>query len=140
MAKTNTFHCSVITPERAMLETDATFVAFPAHDGEVGILPNRAPLLYRMGIGELRVESPEGNHALFVAGGFAQMIENRLTLLTEQAKRIDEIDAAAVERALAEAHAMPMVSDADFAARQRAVKSAEVQRHLLAKYGAGRAA
>ena len=131
----NTFHCSVITPERAVLEADATFVAFPAHDGEVGILPNRAPLLYRMGIGELRVESPEGNHVLFVAGGFAQMVENRLTLLTEQARRIDELDAAAAERALEEARAMPMVTESEFAARQRAVKSAEVQRHLLAKHG-----
>jgi F-type H+-transporting ATPase subunit epsilon len=131
----DTFHCSVITPERAVLETEAIFVAFPAHDGEVGILRDRAPLLYRMGIGELRVESPEGNHVLFVAGGFAQMVENRLTLLTEQARRIEEIDPAAVERALAEAHGMPMVSDADFAARQKALRSAEVQRHLLAKHG-----
>lgn len=139
MAK-NTFHCSVITPERAVLEAEATFVAFPAHDGEVGILPNRAPLLYRMGIGELRVESSAGNHVLFVAGGFAQMVENRLTLLTEQAKRIDEINPAAVERALAEAHTMPMVSEAEFTARQRALRSAEAQKHLLAKYGTGRAA
>ncbi|HKI04258.1 MAG TPA: ATP synthase F1 subunit epsilon [Thermoanaerobaculia bacterium] len=140
MARNDTFHCSVITPERAVLETDATFVAFPAHDGEVGILRDRAPLLYRMGIGELRVESPEGNHVLFVAGGFAQMVENRLTLLTEQAKRIEEIDPAAVERALAEAHAMPAVGEAAFNARQRAIRSAEVQRHLLAKHGTGRAA
>ena len=136
----NTFHCSVITPERAMLETEATFVAFPAHDGEVGILPNRAPLLYRMGIGEMRVESPEGNHVLFVAGGFAQMVENRLTLLTEQAKRIDELDAAAAQRALEAARAMPMATEAEFTARQRAVKSAEAQLHLLAKHGTGRAA
>src|SRR5262245_46694532 len=100
MARSDTFHCSVITPERAVLETDATFVAFPAWDGEVGILRNRAPLLYKMGIGELRVEAPEGNHVLFVAGGFAQMVENRLTLLTEQAKQIEEIDGAATRRAL----------------------------------------
>ena len=44
------------------------------------------------------------------------------------------------ERALAEARAMPMVTEAEFNARQRAVRSAEVQRHLLAKYGTGRAA
>jgi F-type H+-transporting ATPase subunit epsilon len=115
-------------------------VAFPAHDGEVGILRDRAPLLFRMGIGELRVESPEGNHVLFVAGGFAQMVDNRLTLLTEQAKRLEEIDPAAVERADAEAHAMPTGTGAAFNARQRAIKSAEVQRHLLAKHGTGRAA
>lgn len=130
MARNETFHCSVITPERAVLEADATFVAFPAHDGEVGILPGRAPLLFKMGTGELRVESPEGNRRFFVDGGFAQMVENRLTLLTEQAKALEEIDRAAAERALDEARKMPMVSDAEFAARQRAVRRAEAQLHL----------
>ena len=130
MARTDTFHCSVITPERAVLEADATFVAFPAHDGEVGILRDRAPLLYKMGIGVLRVETPEGNHTFFVDGGFAQMVENRLTLLTEQAKRVEEIDREGARRALAEAREMPMVGDAEFAARQRAMKRAEVQLHL----------
>ncbi|HYN21095.1 MAG TPA: ATP synthase F1 subunit epsilon [Thermoanaerobaculia bacterium] len=130
MAKNDTFHCSVITPERAVLETEATFVAFPAHDGEVGILPGRAPLLFKMGIGELRVESPEGNHRYFVDGGFAQMVENRLTLLTEIAKAVEEIDRTEAQRALAAAREMPMISDAEFAARQRAVRSAETQLRL----------
>ena len=129
----DTFHCSVITPERAVLDTDATFVAFPAHDGEVGILRDRAPLLYKMGIGELRVESPDGKQRFFVDGGFAQMVDNRLTLLTEQAKKVEDIDRAAAEKALAEARTMPMVTDAEFAARQRAVKRAEVQIHLAEK-------
>ena len=130
-----TFHCSVITPERAVLETEATFVAFPAHDGEVGILRNRAPLLYKMGAGELRVESPQGNHVLFVAGGFAQMVENRLTLLTEQAKRLEEIDPAAAQRALAEARAMPAVGETAHANRERAIRSAQAQLHIVAKHG-----
>ncbi|MFL6236868.1 MAG: ATP synthase F1 subunit epsilon [Thermoanaerobaculia bacterium] len=140
MARNDTFHCSVITPERAVLEADATFVAFPAHDGEVGILPNRAPLLFKMGAGELRVESPQGNQVLFVDGGFAQMVENRLTLLTEVARKIEEIDPAAVEKQLAEAHAMPMRTDAEFKARQRVLRSAQAQRQILARRGAGRAA
>jgi len=137
MAK-DTFHCSVITPERAVLETEATFVAFPAWDGEVGILHDRAPLLFKMGTGELRVESPEGNQTLFVDGGFAQMVDNKLTLLTEQAKKIGEIDAAAAEKALAAARTMPMVTDAAFNARQHAVQSAQVQLHLVAKHGDAR--
>ena len=127
MARTDTFQCSVITPERAVLETDATFVAFPAHDGEVGILRDRAPLLFKMGIGVLRVETPEAKHKFFVDGGFAQMVDNRLTLLTEQAKAAEEIDRAAAERALAEARALPMITDVEFAAHQKAVQRAEVQ-------------
>ena len=131
MARNDTFHCSVITPERAVLETEATFVAFPAHDGEVGILPGRAPLLYKMGTGSLRVQSPQGDHELFVDGGFAQMVENRLTLLTEQARAVEEIDRAAAERALAEAREMPSITDAEFAARQRAILRAETQIRMV---------
>lgn len=140
MARTDTFHCSVITPERAVLEVDATSVVFPAHDGEIGILPGRAPLLYRMGAGELRVQSPQGNQVLFVDGGFAQMVEDRLTLLTEAAKKIEEIDPKAVEKQFEEAHRMPMKTDAEFKARQRVLRSAQAQRQILARRGSGRAA
>jgi len=140
MARNDTFHCSVITPERAVLESDATFVAFPAHDGEVGILPGRAPLLYRMGSGELRVQSPQGDQVFFVDSGFAQMLENRLTLLTQVAKKIEEIDPKAVEKQLEEAHRMPMKTDAEFKARQRVLRSAQAQRQILARRGSGRAA
>jgi F-type H+-transporting ATPase subunit epsilon len=140
MAQNDTFRCSVITPERVLVETDATFVAFPAHDGEVGILPGRAPLLFKMGAGELRVQSPQGDQVLFVDSGFAQMVENRLTLLTQVARKIEEIDPAAVEKQLEEAHRMPMKTDAEFKARQRALHSAQAQRRILARRGSGRAA
>ncbi len=140
MAQNHTFRCSVITPERVLVETDATFVAFPAHDGEVGILPGRAPLLFKMGAGELRVQSPQGDQVFFVDGGFAQMVENRLTLLTQVAKKVEEIDPAAVEKQFAEAHGMPMKTDAEFKARQRVLQSAQAQRRILARRGPGRAA
>ena len=90
MASEKTFSCSVVTPERAVLECDATFVALPAHDGEIGILFNRAPLLCRLGDGRLRVESDTEKHVLHVAGGFAEMVANRLTILTEEATVADE--------------------------------------------------
>jgi F-type H+-transporting ATPase subunit epsilon len=131
MAKT--FHCSVITPERAMLDTEATFVAFPAHDGEVGVLYNRAPLLYKLGSGELRVETPGGNHRLFVDGGFAQMVENRLTILTEQAKTADELDPAAAARSEAEARELPAGSPAEVSARERALQSARAERRVASR-------
>ena len=118
---TNTFHCSVITPERALLEADATFVAFPAHDGEVGILKNHAPLLYKLGVGVLRVETPTEKHAFFVDGGFAQMVENRLTLLTQQARPVAEVDRAVAEKAREDARS---AENGD--ARQRAQQRARV--------------
>jgi F-type H+-transporting ATPase subunit epsilon len=126
----NTFHVSVITPERAVLETEATFAALPAHDGELGILKNRAPMLYRLGAGLLRLDTPEGKRGLFVAGGFAQMLDNRLTILTEAAKEPAKLDRAAAEHALADAQAMKSTSDAEFKARQRGLASARAQLRL----------
>jgi F-type H+-transporting ATPase subunit epsilon len=126
----NTFHISVVTPERAVLEGDATFAAVPAHDGELGILKDRAPLLYRLGAGLLRVDTTEGKRALFVAGGFAQMVDNRLTILTEVARELDKLDRAAAERALADAKAMKGVTEVEWKARQRALASARAQLRL----------
>ncbi|HEY0781682.1 MAG TPA: ATP synthase F1 subunit epsilon [Thermoanaerobaculia bacterium] len=125
-----TFHVSVITPERAVLETEATSVIFPAHDGEVGVLRNRAPLLYRLGVGLLKVETASGRQVLFIAGGFAQMVDNRLTLLTEQAKEPEKIDRAAAEKALEEARAMKVKDDASLRARDLALRSAKLQIRL----------
>ena len=125
-----TFHLSVITPERAVLETEATFAAVPAHDGELGILHNRAPMLYRLGAGLLRVESGEGKRTLFVAGGFAQMVDNRLTILTEVAREPDQLDRAAAEHALADALAMKGTGEAEHNPRQRALASARAQLRL----------
>ncbi|HVT60148.1 MAG TPA: ATP synthase F1 subunit epsilon [Thermoanaerobaculia bacterium] len=133
MAGATTFHLSVITPERAVLEADASFVAFPAHDGEIGILPGRAPLLCKLGAGLLRADTAAGKHSLFVAGGFAQMVEDRLTLLTEQAKELTRIDRAEAERALAAARAMKVSDDASFRARQAALASARAQLKLSAR-------
>jgi len=127
MAKTDTFHCGIITPERSVLDCDAKFVAFPAHDGEVGVLPHRAPLVYKLGTGELRVECIDASHAFFVDGGFAQMLGNQLTILTSQARRVNELDASAAERALTEAKAMKMPDETAYAARTHAVARAKAQ-------------
>ncbi len=126
----NTFHISVITPERAVLEADATFAAVPAHDGELGILQNRAPMLYRLGAGLLRADTPDGKRGLFVAGGFAQMVDNRLTILTVVAKQLDQLARAAAERALAAAEAMTSRSDAEWQSRQRALAAARAELRL----------
>jgi len=130
MAREHTFHCDVITPERAVLNCEATFVAFPAHDGEMGVLPHRAPLICKLGIGPLRVEATDGEHRFFVAGGFAQVGGNRLTLLTERARPIAELKREEVRKSLSDARAMHVTDEASFAARQNAVRSAEVQLKL----------
>ncbi len=124
------FQCSVITPERKALQCDATFVAFPAHDGEMGVLTHRAPLVCKLGIGALRIETAEEKYVMFIDGGFAQVVDNRLTLLTEQARKPEDLDAAAAGEALVEARAMKITDETSFAARDKAIKRAQVQLKL----------
>lgn len=130
MAKSDSFHCSVITPERSVLDCEASFVAFPAHDGEMGIMKGRAPLVCKLGIGALRVQATDGEKTLYVDGGFAQMLGNELTILTAQARATQELNPTAAQKSLDEAQAMKVGDDASVQARTLAVQRARAQIRL----------
>src|SRR5437588_3066687 len=89
-------HCVVVTPERALLDQVADFVALPMYDGELGVLPGRAPLIGRLGYGELRIRRGQQTERFFIDGGFAQVRENTVTVLTSRAMKASEIDTHAV--------------------------------------------
>jgi F-type H+-transporting ATPase subunit epsilon len=110
MAETLTV--SVVTPEGSLLSGEANFVAAPAWDGEVGILPGHAAMIAALGTGELRLtqESLAGEVILryAVRGGFLQVIDDTVTLLVTEAKTPDGLDAEVVkgdlEKILEELH------------------------------------
>lgn len=131
MARTDTFACSVVTPEGVVAETEARFVVLPAHDGEIGLLHDRAPLFCKLDVGRLRIETTDEKLVFFVDGGFAEMVNNQLTILTEDARRPDELDREAAEKGLSEAKSMSVTDETSFLARQRALKRARVQLRLL---------
>jgi F-type H+-transporting ATPase subunit epsilon len=95
--------CVVVTPERAVLDEPADSVVLPLFDGELGVLVNHAPLVGRLGYGELRVRRGESVRRYFVDGGFAQVRANVVTVLTARAVKTEEVDAAAAQQALEEA-------------------------------------
>jgi F-type H+-transporting ATPase subunit epsilon len=130
MASGNTFQLDVVTPERVVLSCRATYVAFPAFDGEMGVLAHRAPLVAKLGTGVLRVESGNDKRRLFVDGGFAQMVGDKLTILTESAREPEAIDPAAVERELVAARALVVRDDASVARRDRAYARVRAQRTI----------
>lgn len=84
--------CAVVTPEKSLLEAVADQVVVPAHDGEVGILPGHARFLAKLGAGECRVTTQGKVTRLFVDGGFVQVAEDRVTILTDMACAVEEID------------------------------------------------
>ena len=92
--------CVVVTPERAVLDERVDFVALPMYDGELGVLPGRAPLIGRLGYGELRTQRGGQTRRYFIDGGFAQVRSDVVTVLTPRALRAEDINVAAATEAL----------------------------------------
>ena len=131
MAESGTFQCSVVTPARAVLECEARSVILPAWDGEIGILRNRAPLVCRLGIGELRVETPTERHTMFLDGGFAEMSDNRLTILTSAARLPEELTQEDIDTNLEAAQSIEVRDEASLKARESAQQRVRIQRKMI---------
>jgi len=99
--------CTVVTPEQTALETKAEFVAVPLFDGELGIAPNHSPLIGRLGYGELRIKSGGQTETYYVDGGFVQVADNVVAVLTNRAVPVASLDVSQVEAQLAAALEKP---------------------------------
>src|SRR3954447_25943007 len=82
---TDRLQCVVVTPERTLFDELVDFVALPLYDGELGVLPGRSPLIGRLRYGELRTRGSGATHHYFVDGGFAQVRDDVVTILTNRA-------------------------------------------------------
>jgi len=91
----------VVTPEGAVYDGDATFVAIPAKQGEMGVLAQHTPVIAQLGIGPLRVEGGEKNAVFAVRGGFVQIHEDTVVLLATEAVLPEDIDLEALKAELA---------------------------------------
>ncbi len=115
--------CVVVTPERGVIDEIVDFVALPMLDGELGVLPGRAPLIGRLGFGELRTVSGRTTHSYYIDGGFAQIRANVVTVLTSKAMAAEEIKLAGAEEALRSALQVgltPEAQDAHLKEQERA--------------------
>lgn len=119
--------CTVVTPEQTALETKAEFVALPLYDGEIGIAPNHSPLIGRLGYGEMRIRSGGTTTSYYVDGGFVQVADNVVAVLTNRAVPAKSLDAAAAEAQLAAARERPGNTPELLEIRERAIAQARAQ-------------
>lgn len=119
--------CTVVTPEQTALETKAEFVALPLYDGEIGIAPNHSPLIGRLGYGEMRIKSGGTTVAYYVDGGFVQVVDNVVAVLTNRAVPAKNLDPAAAESQLATALQRPGNTPELLEIRERAIAQARAQ-------------
>ena len=100
--------CIVVTPEKTVLTQEASFVVLPLIDGEYGVLPNHAPLIARLGAGELRLTGSDGQRMhYYIEGGFVEVLEDTVALLTMYSLPAEDLDLVQAEAELEEELASP---------------------------------
>jgi F-type H+-transporting ATPase subunit epsilon len=82
----------VVTPERAVLSEEVDEVVLPGARGQVGILPGHLPLLTQLGIGEMIIRTSGGERHFFVDSGFAEVLDDTVSVLTRECEGVSEID------------------------------------------------
>ncbi len=127
------FRCTIVTPEAPILDETVTQAVIPAHDGQIGILTDRAPLLTKIGVGTLKLTLP-GNktRAFLVEGGVAQMKDNKLVVLSDNAIPAEEVTADRARAELAEAEKIEATDDVTRARRDKAMRRARAMVELAA--------
>jgi F-type H+-transporting ATPase subunit epsilon len=95
----DTFQLEIVTPEKRVVQTRAQEVQIPGKKGYLGILPDHAPLITELSVGEIIYREHSSEQRLAVAWGFAEVLPDKVTILAETAERPSEIDVARARKA-----------------------------------------
>ncbi|MBX9752601.1 MAG: F0F1 ATP synthase subunit epsilon [Roseococcus sp.] len=101
-----TFQLELVSPEKLLLSRAVEMVVIPAAEGEMGVLPGHAPMIVTLRGGTIRVmEGGKDTDRLFVAGGFAEVTPERVTILADEATPVADLSKAEADRRVAAAEA-----------------------------------
>ncbi len=127
--------CIVVTPEKTALEESTEFVALPLYDGEIGIGAGHSPMIGRLGFGEMRLKSGGKVSRFYVDGGFVQVADNVVTVLTNRAVPADQVDAQVAREQLESARSRPGNTPELLEIRERIVAQARAQLRVAQRSG-----
>ncbi len=131
MVSAKSFRCEVLTPEGPVSRTTAHSVVFPARDGQVGVLPGHSPMVAVLGCGELQVRRDDGvQESYYVNRGFARVGSENSVILAEECIALEQLDPEEAWEGIQEAQAMPVETDEQAAARDRALETARIKFRL----------
>jgi len=89
----------IVTPDRSLVREEVDEVVVPGSEGYLGVLPGHTPLLAVLKVGELWFRIGQEKHDLAIAGGFVEVLPDRVTVLADIAERAQDIDLARAEAA-----------------------------------------
>lgn len=132
-----TLHLEVITPDAAVLHEDVDFVLVRALDGDLGIMPNHAPLIASLSIWPLCYDKGGKRQYVTVASGFLEVHDNTVTVITPASEKPEDIDVDRAQSAekRAEDRLAAHAADIDTARAEAALQRALRRLDVAEKYG-----
>jgi F-type H+-transporting ATPase subunit epsilon len=100
MATKKTINFEIVTPERTLLKTKILQVTVPTQEGDITVLPEHTPLVSSLKTGVLEItKEDESIEIMSVAGGFLEVLLDKIVILADNANRAEEIDEKETEKA-----------------------------------------
>jgi F-type H+-transporting ATPase subunit epsilon len=136
------FRCKLVTPAAALVDDQVTYASIPAWDGLMGVMPGRAPILARLGLGELRLDFADtekgegGSRAFLVEDGFVKMANDQLTIIAERATPAENLTLADAEAELRAAQGAPANTTAELEKRNKDGQRARAKLQMVKTRGA----
>ena len=93
----------IVTPDRVVFNDSVDYVGAPGVGGEFGILPGHVALLSALSVGALYFKQGAVTSWVFISGGFAEVADDKITILAEAAEHARDIDVARAKAALTRA-------------------------------------
>ena len=127
----------IVTPERSLVTDNVDEVQVPGSEGYFGVLPGHTPFLATLAVGQLWFRKGGQRFYLSVAGGFAEVLPDRVTILASIAERGEDIDVARAQKARqrAEERLARPAGDVDFERAQQSLLRATVRLQVAALVG-----
>ena len=128
----DTLEFELVSPEKLVLSAPVEMVVVPGKEGDFGVLPGHAPMMSTIRMGVIATyEGGKIDKRIFVAGGFAEVTQERCTVLAEEAVALDAIDRTEADARVTDAR-QAMTSAIDDAERETAEARLVIAEGLLA--------
>ncbi|MGD8455746.1 MAG: ATP synthase F1 subunit epsilon [Anaerolineales bacterium] len=133
--------CEIVSQDNLVFEGDADMVILPGINGEMGILPNHAPLLSTLGMGVIKIRAGNQEEIFTVTGGIVDVQPDIVTILADAAENIEDIDIARAEEAKRRAEELltqPPEEDLDeYLALEAAIRRSNLRLNSVKRYRSG---
>ena len=134
--------CEIVSQDRMVFEGDADIIIVPGEAGEMGILPNHAPLLSTLRMGVIKVRFGSNEQDFTVSGGIIEVQPDIITILADAAENVLEIDVTRAEAAKGRAEEIlekgPPPDTDEYLAMEAALKRSNLRLEAARRYKRGR--